>query len=89
MRGCIRTPAPELTPRNISTVQVSPLYVSIGAGCVMCAYVCGLKLATYPDIVYVARTACSAAPALAAGAQTRSTATLPPAREVFCTSDSC
>ena len=33
--------------------QIIPLYVSIGAGVAMCAYVCALKLATYPDIVYV------------------------------------
>lgn len=35
--------------------QVLPLYVTIGAGCIMCTYVCALKMSTHPDVVYVAR----------------------------------
>lgn len=32
--------------------QIIPLYAAIGAGVAMCAYVCALKLTSYPDIVY-------------------------------------
>ena len=32
--------------------QVTPLYGAIGAGCVMCAYVCAIKISGHPDVVY-------------------------------------
>lgn len=42
--------------------QIMPLYITIGAGCAMCMYVCGLKVTTYPDIVYANQLSLSATP---------------------------
>ena len=41
--------------RRGKCLQVLPLYVTIGAGSLMCAYVCALKISTHPDIMCVAK----------------------------------